>query len=486
MSHHTATPAGDGFRHPLAALLARHRAVLAAAWAARHQLAGPARLAEEAAFLPAAQSLAATPPHPAPRRAAALVVLLLAVALGWAWWGQVDIVATAPGRIVVGQRSKTVQPLQAAVVRAIHVRDGDQVQAGQLLLELDPTDTAADTAQLQQQRAAALGEQQRSQALLGALAALAQGAGGQPGEPAPRLPREAGADQAALLAAEWQDVQARTRRAAAEAARREAELATHRQHLAKLQALLPLARQREADIRALAEQGFVAGHAGQDRQRERLEAERDLATQQARVAEAQAAQAEAQQALAALHAELRRQHSERQAQATLRLAQLAQEAAKAAGRAGHTRLLAPVAGTVQQLAVHTPGGVVTPAQPLLVVVPHDAELTAEVQLANQDIGFVRPGQVARLKLETFNFTRYGTVPATVQRISADAVPDERRGAVYTATLALGRRSLWVDGQPVALVPGMNLSAEVATGRRRVIDFLWSPVQRTVAESGRER
>lgn len=469
--------------HPVLELLARYRAVLAAAWAARRELAGPARLADEAAFLPAAMSLQATPVHPAPRRAAWAIMAVFLSALAWACIGQVDIVAVAPGRIVVSQRTKTVQPLQAAVVRGIHVKDGDRVQAGQLLVELDPTETSADAGMVQQQLRAAQGDAQRSQALL---QALASGPERRASAAPPRLAPAASVEVQALLAAEWQDLAARLARAAAEATRREAELATHRQQLAKLQTLLPLARQREADIQALSAQGFVAGHAGQDRTRERLELERDQATQQARIVEAQAALAEARQTHAAQRADAQRLHSDRLAQARLKQAQLQQEAAKATARSELTRLVAPVAGTVQQLAVHTPGGVVTPAQVLMVIVPVDAVVTAEVVLENKDIGFVKVGQQAEVKLEAFPFTRYGTVQATVSLVSADAVVDEKRGPVFPTTLRLLARDIQVDGRRVALVPGMALSGELKTGRRRVIDFLLSPVRQRVGESALER
>jgi hemolysin D len=149
-------------------------------------------------------------------------------------------------------------------------------------------------------------------------------------------------------------------------------------------------------------------------------------------------------------------------------------------------LAAPVAGTVQQLAIHTAGGVVTPAQPLLVIVPDDAPVTAEVVLDNKDVGFVHAGQAAEVKLETFTYTRYGTVPATVKSVSADAVVDDRRGAVFAITLALGRDRLDVDGQAIKLAPGMNLTAEIKTGERRVIEYLLSPLQRRVGESLKER
>jgi hemolysin D len=247
-----------------------------------------------------------------------------------------------------------------------------------------------------------------------------------------------------------------------------------------------MTRQREADFKSLTEQGFVAGHAGQDRTRERIEQERDLAAQRARIREAESAAIESARSKAAYLAETRRSLTDRLAAATLKAAQLQQESAKAIHREGLTRLTAPVAGTVQQRAVNGVGAVVTEAQPLMVIVPADAEVIAEVIVDNKDIGFVREGQHAEVKFETFNFTRYGTVPATVQWVSADAVQDEKRGAVFTATLRLHSDRLDVDGKAIRLAPGMNVSAEVKTGKRRVIDYLMSPIQQTAQESIRER
>ena len=157
-------------RHPALDLLSRYRAILAAAWAARHELAGPQRLADEAAFLPAALSLQATPAHPAPRRAALAICALFVIAIAWSILGHVDIVAVAPGRIVVSERTKTLQPLEAGVVRRVLVKDGDSVQAGQVLVELDATNATADGASVNEQLAAASAEALRAQALLTALA----------------------------------------------------------------------------------------------------------------------------------------------------------------------------------------------------------------------------------------------------------------------------------------------------------------------------
>lgn len=466
-------------RHPLIELLARYRAVLGAAWAARAELTGPKRFTDEAAFLPAALSLQETPAHPAPRRAAIAVCALFVIALVWAIFGQIDIVAVAQGRIVVSDSTKTLQPLEAGVVRRVLVKDGDLVRAGQLLVELDATNAAADGASVQEQLSAAISEERRTAALARAIES----------NQSPVLPgpaRSSDNRDKVQLQAEWADIDAKLAKLGAELSHRQAEIVTVRELIKKLEATLPIATQREADIKSLTEQGFMSSHAGQDRTRERIEMESDLATQRARLSEAQAAVQEANQARAAYLAEAKRALSERHAQAASKREQLTQERSKTEQRSRLAQLTAPVDGTVQQVAIHTEGGVVTPAQVLMVIVPKDAQVSAEVVVDNKDIGFVNAGQTAQIKLETFPFTRYGTVPATVKSVVADAVNDEKKGAIFPATLTLDQAVIDVDGKRINLSPGMNVTAEIKTGKRRVIDYLLSPVQKAVGESLKER
>jgi hemolysin D len=466
-------------RHPFIELLARYRAVFGAAWAARAELAGPKRLADEAAFLPAALSLQETPAHPAPRRVAMAVCAMFVVTLVWAVFGRIDIVAVAPGRIVVSDSTKTLQPLEAGVVRRVLVKNGDAVEAGQLLVELDATNAAADGASVQEQLSTAVSEERRTAALTLAIES----------NRAPALPgaaRPSDARDKAQLQAEWADIGAKLAKLGAEFSRRQAEIVTVRELIKKWEATLPIARQRESDFKSLTEQGFMSSHAGQDRTRERIEMESDLATQRARLSEAQAAVQETNQARAAYLAETKRALSERHALAASKREQLTQERSKTAQRSKLAQLTAPVDGTVQQVAIHTEGGVVTPAQVLMVIVPKDAQVSAEVVVDNKDIGFVVAGQTAQIKLETFPFTRYGTVPATVKSVVADAVNDEKKGAIFPATLTLNQAAIDVDGKRINLAPGMNVTAEIKTGKRRVIDYLLSPVQRGLSESMGER
>ena len=485
-------------RHPTIELLARYKAVLQAAWAHRAELAGPARMADEVAFLPAALSLQETPVHPAPRRFAYVLMGLFVLALLWACTGEVDIVAVAPGRIIVSDRTKIIQPLEASVVKAVLVKDGDKVQAGQVLVELDPTMAAADSASVQSQLKAASSEASRTQALLRLLSKqelLRQEKPRPQPDSIQKLPENAVLTSAAgsQLQAEWQDIRAKLAKLEAEGQRKQAEIATVQASIAKLEATLPLSQSREADYTKLVNQGFISGHATQDKTRERIELERDLATQRARLLEAQAGWAESKQTQAAYRAETMRTLNDRYAQAATQVSQLSANQSKATQRERQTQLTAPVAGTVQQLAIHSVGGVVTSAQPLMVIVPDAGQedtVTAEVSIANQDIGFVNAGQAAEVKLETFSYTKYGTVKARVSNVSADAVTpnaqDDKRGSFYPATLTLNQRDMQVDGKRVKLSPGMNITAEIKTGKRRIIEYLLSPVQRAGNESLRER
>ena len=495
--------------HPVIELLTKYKAILKAAWAHRAELAGPKRLADEAAFLPAALSLQDTPVHPAPRRLAYALMALFVIAVLWAIFGKIDIVATAPGRIIVSDRTKVIQPLEASVVRKVLVKDGDKVVAGQVLVELDPTNANADKASVSEQLSSATSEVIRTQALLKALSASATqpvlllplpGEGWDGGKhdadrrsalaPTPALPQQGReSENNALqvqLQSEWQDIRAKLAKLDAEQVRRQAEIATVNETIAKLQATIPMAQTRETDFKKLVTEGFISSHATQDKTRERVELERDLANQRARLQEAQSTLNEAVQTKAAYIAETRRTLNDRNALATSKAQLLTQDESKASQRARLTQLTAPVAGTIQQLAVHSVGGVVTPAQPLMIVVPDSVRVTAEISIANLDIGFVNAGQQAEVKLETFPYTKYGTVKARVDMVTADAVTDEKKGSYYPATLTLAAKDMNIDGKRVPISPGMNITAEIKTGQRRVIEYLLSPIQRAGSESLRER
>lgn len=468
--------------HAAVDLLKRYAAAFRHAWRDRKNLDPRPRSPDEAQFLPAALELQETPVSPAPRVAMGLVMAFAAVALLWAIFGRIDVVAVAHGKIVPSDRTKVVQPFETATVSAIRVADGQAVKAGDVLIELDATTATADSARLENDLATARLQAGRARAMLAAIAS---------GKP-PALERlqdlEDGrlAREQRVLDGQYGEYQAKLARIDADVARREAELASTREIVGKLEQTAPIARQRARDFKDLVEKNFISRHGYLEKEQARIEQEADLATQRSRLTELAASLREARGQRVALVAEARRIALDGLNEAEQKTTTYRQELVKAESRGKLMTLTAPVDGTVQQLAVHTVGGVVTPAQPLMMVVPSDNPIEVEALVENKDIGFVNPGQEAVVKVETFPFTKYGTLDARVTHVSNDAVNDEKRGLIFPARVALARATLRVENKTVNLSPGMAVSVEVKTARRRVIEYFLSPLMQYGDESLRER
>ena len=463
-------------------LFMRYGAAFRSSWRRRAQMAPVARLPHEAQFLPAALSLQDTPMSPAPHVAMWMLMGFAALAVLWASFGHIDVVATASGKVVPNDRSKTIQPFETATVKAIHVTDGQQVKAGDVLIELDATSAQADQDRVRGDLAAARLQAARGQAMLAALDGRRTLTLLRPAE----VDDEKFAEAQRLLAGQMAGYSARQSRIEAEAAKREAELRSTQELVRKLEQTLPIARERAQDFKNLVEQNFVSRHGYLEREQARIEQESDLANLRSRLKEIEATLREVRGQLAELMAETRRTSLDSITDGQQKAAALAQDLLKADSRGKLLRLTSPVDGTVQQLSVHTVGGVVTPAQPVMVIVPRDKALEVEAFLENKDIGFVRPNQDAEVKIETFQYTKYGTLHARVTSVSHDAINDDKRGLVYSTRVKMERATINVDGTPVSLSPGMAVSVEIKTGKRRVIEYFLSPLMQHASESLRER
>lgn len=469
-------------RQAFADLFKRYATVFRHAWAHRKDTDTPDLQSHEAQFLPAALALRDTPLHPAPRITLWTIMAFALIVLLWAIFGRIDVVATAVGKIIPNDRTKVIQPMETAVVKAIHVRDGQEVKLGQMLVELDATTAAADSDRLDNEALSARLEAMRAHAMLAALT------NGSP----PKLGSSSGADAARVvteqiqLIGQYQEYQARQLQLKSEITRRRAELQATQEQVTKLEQTVPIARQRAADYQRLVKENFISQHGYLEREQERIEQEQDLASSRAKVNEIRAALAEAQQQQATLTAETRRQLLDQKNLAEQKAASLGQEWVKADQRGRLMRLTAPVAGTVQQLAISTVGGVVTPAQLLMVIVPKENVLEVEAMLPNKDIGFVSPGQDAEVKVETFPFTKYGVLHGKITQVSSDAIQDEKPGLIYSTRVKLAKDTIRVENKIVRLSPGMAVTVEVKTGTRRVIEYFLSPLMQVTSESLRER
>lgn len=466
----------------LRAFTGRYLTVFKSAWSIRQQLDPPVRTEDELAFLPAHLELTETPASPTARWVMRSIIALFCVTLLWACFGQLDIVAVAPGKTVVGSRTKVIQSAETAVVRRILVQDGQTVKQGQLLIELDATAAAADfakagealtNARLAQLRQAAMAEALRS----GRLPTLAAD---------PALPKDRLAAEQRLARSQFETFQARRDGLSANIAQRQAELQTVQSLIGPLEENARIAKSRAEDYASLVEGKYVGRHEYLLREQERIAAERDLATQRSRLVELRSAITSAQEERRVLIADARQQTLDGLRQARDQVSQFTPEVAKTGQRDKLMQLRAPVDGTVQQLVVHTVGGVVTPAQPLLVVVPSEESLEVEATVLNKDIGFVKAGQPVTVKVESFPYTRYGYLTGKVETVSHDAAQDEKLGLVFPARVRLEGATLNIDGVDVRITPGMALSVEVKTGKRRVVDYLLSPLRTHANEGLRER
>ncbi|KTF39849.1 HlyD family type I secretion periplasmic adaptor subunit [Xanthomonas translucens] len=460
----------------------RYFNVFKSVWSVRKQLDAPDRTADERAFLPAHLELIESPTSPTARWTMRIIIAFFCVALLWACLGKLDIVAVAPGKTVVDSRTKVVQTAETAVVRRILVRDGQAVKRGQLLVELDATATGAEFVQAGDSLVNARLTVLRQSALARAIAY-----GQSPKlDAASDLNAERVATEQQLVVSQFDAFQARRHNLQASIAQRQAELRTVQDEIGPLAESARISKIRAEDYNRLLEGKYVGRHEYLLREQERISAESQLATQRNRLQEIRSAISAAQEELRVLVTDTRQQALDAVRQANEQVGQLAQDVAKTGQRDKLMALRAPVDGTVQQLAVHTVGGVVTPAQSLLVVVPAEEALEVEVTVLNKDIGFMRPGQPVTVKIDSFPCTRYGYLTGSVASVSHDAAQDEKLGLVFPARIKLDGSMLEIEGVKVRMSAGMSLSAEIKTGKRRVIDYLFSPLRQHASESLRER
>ena len=461
--------------------VARHLAVLRESWQLQNEADRSARPREEHEFLPAALEIMEKPPSPGLRMLLITLCSLFAIALLWSWFGRVDVVAVSSGRVIPAANVKIIQPLEIGAVRAIHVRNGQRVRRGQLLMELDPTLAGADEAQATQGLLSARIARARNDALLAHLR-------GQPARfvPPPGTPPEIARTQAEFVRRAVAEFEAERASMLQSRAERAAELAGSEAEIAKLRETLPLIDQQMAARKDLAEKGHFPKLKLLEYEQLRVEHIQNIAVQESVAAKARASIANLDAQMGRLRETFGKTAVTELSEADDRSSLAVEELRKSARRREFQQLRSPVDGTVQQLAVNTVGGVVEPAQPIMVIVPADSAVAVEVQLLNKDIGFIREGQPVRVKLEAYPFTDYGIIEGVVESISRDAIQDEKLGLVYSARIALSRDTIQVGGRTQQIGPGLAVQAEIKTGERRIIQYLLSPISQTMSEAGRER
>ncbi|MBH5372020.1 HlyD family type I secretion periplasmic adaptor subunit [Bradyrhizobium glycinis] len=457
---------------------------------------------EALAFLPAALEIVETPPSPVGRSIVVSIAAGFVVALIWACIGTIDIVAVAPGKIIPSDRTKTVQPFETAVVRTIYVQDGQSVRAGDRLIDLDATMSAAELNRLKSDLLSSQLDVARLKALLSSKSDPASAF-----SPPPAATPDLIELHRRFLASQTSEQATKLTAIDRQISQKEAERATSKASIDKLKATIGPLQQRVEIREQLYQKELGSKLQYLADYQELLGQRQEILVQQSRFSEADAAIAVLAETRNKTVAEYERTLFEELVKAEQKAAGLSQDVIKAERHIGLQSLTAPIDGIVQQLAVHTVGGVVTPAQPIMMIVPLESNLEVEAMISNQDIGFVEAGQDAAIKIDTFNFTRYGLIQGKVISISQDAIPrnkppennntkslgmgtasSEPQGQelVYSARVSLDRNYMNVENKRVGLSPGMAATVEIKSGSRSVISYLLSPIMRYKQESLRER
>lgn len=444
-------------RHRLEAwgeLWRRYAKTFAHFWKFRHSLKTDFFNKQEAEFLPAGLSLQEAPDSATLRWTGRILIGLVVFSVLWSIFGHIDIVVNATGKIIPSARTKTIASVDVASVKALYVSEGQEVHAGDVLVELDSSssdaehDKAADTVAQAKLQAA------RSLAMIDALETLRP----------PRLDAVDGAKSAQWQAAKLQ-LEGQYKDYSAKLNRLDGEIARYAE-------AFPLAAQRAEDYKALMADNTVSRHAWLEKEQAKVDLQGQLR--------------DARNQRLALMAQTRKESHDALLEGQKIMAAGAQDQRRAGEHSKLLRLVAPVDGTVQQLSVHTVGGVVPAAQPLMQIVPKENAVEVEAFLENKDVGFVHAGQSAEVKIDAFDYTKYGTISAKVGHVSQDAIQDDKKGLIYATKVVLDKSTIFVDGKTMPLAAGMSVNVEIKTGTRRVIEYVLSPLMKHQREALHER
>lgn len=468
----------------------------------------PVRFADDAEFLPAALEILETPPSPTATWLMLGICAVFLTALIWAFVGKLDIHAVAMGKIQASGRTKVVQPLEAGRVAAIFVESGKLVKKGDILVELDPTETAADLEALQRELESVTGESvRRKAAVVGARTLDVRRA---PLDFPDLVGARVRQRESDLLVAELSQLRSNIEGVKAQIVERQASKLRLAASVDARRKALGLSRERVGMREEIRTRGAGSRALIIDAELQYENFAITDASERGQMAEADASVKSLEARMVQTQDQFIAEQAQKASEADRRRDRLEQEIVKAQSKRDRTQLRAPSAGLVQQIEVSTIGQVVASGQSLMSVVPVDEPMEVEAMIVNKDIGFVTPGQRAVVKVEAFPFTRYGTIEAQVVKVSTDAVEDRNatgmmdaasaarpqanaapktspgQNLVFPAVLKLDRRTINIDGKEIALTAGMAVTVEIKTGQRRAISFVLSPLSEVITTSAHER
>ncbi len=459
-------------------------------------------------FLPAALAILETPPSPVRVGLLWAICLLMTFAIGWGYFGHIDILAVAQGKIQPTGRVKTIQPLETGRVVALYVENGQHIAAGDVLVELDPAEAVADEMATASAFAAFKAERLRRGAALDALEGNAPGETPKIAWP-DEIPPQIRAREDRVLKGDLGQLRISVQSYDAQIAQKKDEERRLESTVKAQEILIETLQERVAMRRALLARGSTPKAAVIDALETLQTQQTALTTQRGQLIEARSAQEvmakDRQRTIDNFIAE----NGQKMAEAERQIDDLEQKFVKAHVKTGHMTLTSPIAGTVVGLSVTTKNQVLTSSEELMRIVPDGGGIEIESYVENKDIGFIKIGQTAIVKIESFPFTRYGSLDARVIRVAHDAIPEpdaqmiegnpskppkssyfggaqRMQNLVFPVTLQAQKEAINIDGADFPLTPGMSVSVEIKTGKRRILEYLFSPLVETASHAMRER
>ncbi|WP_147821031.1 HlyD family type I secretion periplasmic adaptor subunit [Salidesulfovibrio onnuriiensis] len=411
----------------------------------------------------------------------ASIMAFFLVFMVWACFSEVEIISPSMGKTVPSSRVQLIQAPELCIIREVLVREGQSVKAGQPLIVFDQTEAEGDVRDLENQLNKLKAQHARLAALADSDDDLMLPYVAPEGVPARLIETEK-----RIMEAQFESHCADMATLDQGIAQKEAELKEVQAELDKATAMLRFSRQRMERLEQLFADDAVS-KSGLEEVEEEWEDRRkslDVLTQSLRRIEAELGYA----------IEQRRSSAEQYRHTILtelgdceqQLVTTEQQFKSAQRRMDLQTLEAPIDGTVLDLAVHTKEGVVEAAAQLMRIVPEDSPLEVEAKILNRDIGFVQPGQHVEVKFDTFEFTKYGSIPGTISKIAHDVILDEQYGPVYRCLIEMERDTINVGAKKVKLIPGMSCQVDVNVGDRRLIEYILTPILRYKSEALRER
>lgn len=449
----------------------------------RHRLVGDSSGASAVDYYTGIRSITDAPPPVASRWLLWMFIGLVVGTLLWATLASIEVVAFAQGETIVGSRVQNVQASEGAVVSRLLVDEGDSVEAGEPVAYLERIEAEAEVEELRYKLDDGRVARERFRALIAAIEEERE---------TPQLETAGDVDeltivqQRALMMSQWQSHRATISELREKRRSRILEAATIESRAEALEAGMPYFKQRVDRLDQLSGNDLASRAELEEAEQMLVEKRHGLSVQQRRYNEARAGIALVERELDRTRARFAEQMRQELAETNIEIAGLRERLARAENRLERHTLRAPIAGSVQDVAVHTHGAVVGAGDTLMRVAPPEGPVQIEAKIQHGDIGFARVGQSVDVKFDAFDFMRYGSTPGHVREIASGATPDEELGSVYRALVELDRNHVVVEGERVPIRPGMTVTVDIEMGSRRVIEYFLGPILRYRDETLRER